>query len=79
MRMHTCSEHDTCVCGCMSVEEAGRARGEENVRVRYIHIYFFDVLFYFIVILNVPFLSLEPKCQGKIFIFRLCILMNNKD
>ena len=43
-----------------------------------IYIYFFYVLFYFIVILNVP-PGLESMCQRKIFIFMLCILMNNKD
>ena len=63
-----------------SEKKPGRTRGRENVRVRYI--YFFYVLFYFIVILNVPFwafLSPEPMCQRKILIFMLCILMNNKD
>ena len=54
-----------------------RARGGENVRVRYIHIFLlrFILLYYF----KCTFLSLEPLCQRKIFIFMLCILMNNKD
>ena len=25
--VRACSEHDTCVCGCMSVEEAGAGEG----------------------------------------------------
>ena len=47
--MHACSEHYSCVCGCMSVEEAGAGEWGENVRVRFLRIYFI-----FIVILNVP-------------------------
>ena len=47
--MHACSEHYSCVCGCMSVEEAGAGEWGENVRVRFLGIYFI-----FIVILNVP-------------------------
>ena len=49
-----CSEHYTCVCGCMSVEEAGagkRGRECESEIDTYISFY---VLFYFVVILNVP-------------------------
>ena len=71
--MHACSsEHYSCVCGCMSVEEAGAGEwGERNVRVRFLRIYFI-----FIVILL--YLQ-EPMCQRNIFIFMLCILMNNKD
>ena len=47
--MHACSEHYSCVCGCMSVEEAGAGEWGENVRVKVLRIYFI-----FIVILNVP-------------------------
>ena len=47
--MHTCSEHYSWVCGCMSVEEAGAGEWGENVRVRFLGIYFI-----FIVVLNVP-------------------------
>ena len=47
--MHACSEHYTCVCGCMSVEEAGADEKGEKVRVRFLRIYLI-----FIVILNVP-------------------------
>ena len=39
----------SCVCGCMSVEEAGAGEWGENVRVRFLRIYFI-----FIVVLNVP-------------------------
>ena len=46
------------------------------MRVRYIRIYI-SFTFYFIV--KCTFLSLEPMCQRKIFIFMLCMLMNNKD
>ena len=56
-------------------KKPGRARGGENVRVRYI--YFFYVLFY--CYFKCTFLSLEPMCQRKILIFMLCILMTNKD
>ena len=73
-----CSEHDTCVCGGVCLwKKPGRARGGENVRVRYIHIYFFYVLFNFN--FKCTFLSLEPVWQRKIYIFMLCILMNNND
>ena len=47
--MHACSEHHSCDCGCMSVEEVGAGEWGEKVRVRFLHIYFI-----FIVILNVP-------------------------
>ena len=47
--MHACSEHYSCVCGCMSVEEAGAGEWGENVRMRFLRIYFI-----FIVILNIP-------------------------
>ena len=76
-------------CGCTRVlnithvfagvclwKKPGRARGGENVRVRYIHRFLLRfILFYF----KCTFLSLAPMCQRKIFIFMLCILMNNKD
>ena len=39
--MHACCEHYSCVCGCMSVEEAGAGERAENVRAR-----FFTYLFY---------------------------------
>ena len=45
--MHACSEHYSCVCGCMSVEEAGA--GEWGEKASEIFTYFI-----FIVILNVP-------------------------
>ena len=44
-----CSEHYSIVCGCMSVEEAGAGEWGENVRMRFVRIYFI-----FIVILNIP-------------------------
>ena len=47
--MHTCSEHHSCVCGRMSVEEAGVGERGENVRVRFLRIYLI-----FIVVLNIP-------------------------
>ena len=47
--MHACSDHYSCVCGCMSVEEAGAGKWGENVRVRFLCIYFI-----FIVILIIP-------------------------
>ena len=62
----------------MSVEEAGAARGGENVKVRYIHLFllrFISCYCYF----KCTFLSLVSMCQRKIFIFMLYILMNNKD
>ena len=46
-----CSEHYSCVCRCMSVEEAGAGKWGENVSE------FSEILciyFIFIVILNVP-------------------------
>ena len=48
--MHAChsSEHHSCVCGCMSVEEAGAGEWGENMRGRFLRIYFI-----FIVILNI--------------------------
>ena len=50
MQMHACFEHYTCVCGCMSVEEAGvGVRGRECESEIYTYISF---TFYFI--LNVP-------------------------
>ena len=39
--MHACSEHYSCVCGCMSVEEAGAGEWGENVRVRFLRIYIY--------------------------------------
>ena len=77
--MHACFEYYTCVCGCMSVEEAGgRARGEENVRVRYIRIFLLRFILFYCYFKR-TFLSLEPMGQRKVFIFMLCILMNKKD
>ena len=56
----------------MSVEEAGAGESGENVRVRFLRIYFI-----FIVVLNIPTC---PSVKGKKkIIFMLCILMNNKD
>ena len=52
VQMHACSEHDTCVCGCMSVEEARAGeRGRECESEIYTYISF---TFYFTVILHVP-------------------------
>ena len=31
----------TCVCGCMSVAEAGAGEWGENMRVRFLHIYIY--------------------------------------
>ena len=43
--MHACSsEHYSCVCGCMSVEEAGAGEWGENVRVRFLRIYFIFIV-----------------------------------
>ena len=60
-------------------KKPGRANGGENVRVRYMYIFlyvfFLNIYCYF----KCTFLSLEPVCQRKIFIFMLCILMNNTD
>ena len=53
-RACVCAEHDTCVSGVCLWKKPGWARGGENVRARYIHLF----LLCFI-ILNVPFLSLE--------------------
>ena len=59
-------------------KKPGRARGEENVRVRSMHRFLLRFnLFY--CYFKCTFLSLEPMCQRKMFMFMLCILMNNKD
>jgi len=55
----------------MSVEEAGAGEWGENVRVRFLRIYFI-----FIVVLNIPSRAHVSKEN---FHFMLCILMNNKD
>ena len=47
--MDACSEHYSCVCGCMSMEEAGAGEWGENVSVTLARMYFI-----FIVILNLP-------------------------
>ena len=44
MWMHVCSEHYSCVCGCVSVEEAGAGEWGENVRVRFLRIYFIFIV-----------------------------------
>ena len=49
----------------MSVEEAGAGETEERMWEWDIYIYFFYVLFYFIVILNVPSWVLSPCVKGK--------------
>ena len=67
--MHACSEHYSCVCGCMSVEEAGAGEWGENVRVRFLRIYF--------IILNIP--SRAQVSKENVHFFMLCILINNKD
>ena len=79
MRMHAFSEHDTCVCGCTSVEEAGAGeRGRECESEIYTYIFLLRfILFY--CYFKCTFLSLEPMCQRQIYIFMLCILINNKD
>ena len=78
LRMHACSEHGTCVCGCMSVEEARAGEKGENLRERYIHFFLLPfILFY--CYFKCTCLSLEPMCQRRIFMFMLCMLMNNKD
>ena len=74
VRVCVCAEHDTCVSGVCLWKKPGWARGGENVRVRYIHLFLLRFI-----ILNVPFSSLEPICQRNFFFFMLCILMNNKD
>ena len=48
MWMKAYSEHYSCVCGCMSVEEAGAGERGYNVKVRFLRIYFI------LIILNVP-------------------------
>ena len=75
--VHACVCVCARACGCTRVlnithvfagvclwKKPGRARGGENVRVRYIHIYF---TFYFILLLSVKctFLSLEPMSVSK--------------
>ena len=78
VRACVCAEHDTCVAGVCLWKKPGRARGGENVRVRHIHLFLLRfILFY--CYFKCTFLSLEPVCQRKFFIFMLCILMNNKD
>ena len=44
--MQACSEHDTCVCGCMSVEEAGAGErgGGECENEKYICIFYVFIL-----------------------------------
>ena len=59
-------------------KKPGRAIGGENVRVRYIHIFLLRFILFYCYLKRI-FLSLEPMCQRNIFIFMLCILMNNKD
>ena len=83
--VRVCAHADACVFWTLHVfagvclwKKLGRVRGGENVRVRYIHIFLLHfILFY--CYFKCTFLSLEPMCQRKIFIFMLCILMNNKD
>ena len=57
--MHACSKHYTCVCGCVSVEEAEAGERGENVRVRFFKIHF-TYLFYIYCYFKCTFLSLEP-------------------
>ena len=52
-------------------KKPGQAKGGENVS----EIYKYISYCYF----NFTFLSLEPMCQRKIFIFMLCIMIINKD
>ena len=66
--MHACSEHYSSVCGCISVEEAGAGEQGENVRVKFLSIYFI-----FIVILNIP--SSAHVSQKEMFNFY--VLYNN--
>ena len=64
MRMHACSEHYT----CLRVYVCGRSWGGwegERMWEWDIYIYFFYILFYFIVILNVPSWVLSPCVKGK--------------
>ena len=64
----------------MSVEEAGTGeRGRECESEIYTYISFSLRCSLFYCYFICTFLSLEPMCQRKIFIFMLCILMNNKD
>ena len=72
MWMHVCSEHDTCVCGCMSVEEARAGeRGrqcESEIYMRNLKkklTYLFDICYF-----KCTFLS--PCVKGK-FSF-LCVV-----
>ena len=50
-RAHGCTrvtvlpEHHSCVCGCMSVEEAGAGEWGENVRLSEIFTYLYLLLF----------------------------------
>ena len=41
----TCSEHYSCVCRCMSVEEAGAGEWGENARVRLFYTCYFICTF----------------------------------
>ena len=68
--LHMCLQ--VCVCG----RSRGRREGERMWEWD-IYIYIFYVLFY--CYFKCTFLSLEPMCQRKMFMFMLCILMNNKD
>ena len=72
--MHVCSEHYSTVCRCMSVEEAWEGEWGENVRVRFLRIYFI-----FIVILNVPSLAHGSKENFHFYALLVCILMNNQN
>jgi len=54
----------------MSVEEAGAGVWGENVSEIFMYLFY---IYYFYMYLH------EPMCQRNIFIFMLCILMNNKD
>ena len=53
------------------------SRGE-NVRLRYIHIFLLRFISFYCYF-KCTFLSLEPMCHRTIFIFMLCIMMNNKE
>ena len=69
--MHACSEHYSCVCGCMPVEEAGAGEWGENVRVRPLRIYF--ILFYIDIYCYFKCTFLSPCVKGEFSFFTLCI------
>ena len=73
MCMRTCSDHYSCVCGCMSLEAAGAGEWGENVRARFSRVY---------VYFNFKCTFLSPGVEGKFsclccvywWIIKICLI-----